>query len=59
MPVLGGRGRGDQYVTVNVVTPTHMSREQRRLLEEFSRLEAKDGDEDDRGIINKVKDIFS
>jgi hypothetical protein len=36
-----------------------MSREQRRLLEEFSRLEAKDGDEDDRGIINKVKDIFS
>jgi molecular chaperone DnaJ len=59
MPVLGGRGRGDQYVTVSVVTPTHLSREQRRLLEELAALEAKDGNADDRGIIDKVKDIFS
>jgi molecular chaperone DnaJ len=59
MPVLGGRGRGDQYVTINVVTPTHLSRDQRRLLEELARLESKDGDGDDRGIIDKVKDIFT
>jgi molecular chaperone DnaJ len=56
MPILGGRGRGDQYVAVNIITPTNLSREQRRLLEEFSKLE--ESGEDDRGIMDKVKDIF-
>jgi molecular chaperone DnaJ len=55
--MLGGRGRGDLYVSVNVVTPTSLSREQRRLLEEMARLEG-DGHQEDRGIIDKVKDIF-
>lgn len=57
MPVLGGRGRGDLYVAVNVITPTNLSREQRRLMEELASLEA-DGAQD-RGIVDKVKDIFS
>jgi molecular chaperone DnaJ len=56
MPVLGGRGRGDQYVAVNIITPTNISREQRRLLEELSKLE--ESADDDRGIMDKVKDIF-
>ena len=56
MPVLGGRGRGDQYVAVNIITPTNLSREQRRLLEEFSKLE--ESADADRGIMDKVKDIF-
>ncbi|HSF24768.1 MAG TPA: DnaJ C-terminal domain-containing protein, partial [Blastocatellia bacterium] len=56
MPVLGGRGRGDLYVAVNVITPTNLSREQRRLLDELSKLEQ--NADDDRGIIDKVKDIF-
>jgi molecular chaperone DnaJ len=56
MPVLGGRGRGDLYVAVNVVTPTNLSKEQRRLLEEFAALEANGNH--DRGIVDKVKDIF-
>jgi molecular chaperone DnaJ len=56
MPVLGGRGRGDLYVQVNVVTPTNLSREQRRLLEELASLEA--NGHHDRGIVDKVKDIF-
>ena len=56
MPVLGGRGRGDLYVAVSVVTPTNLSKEQRRLLEELARIDA-DGHHD-RGIVDKVKDIF-
>ena len=56
MPVLGGRGRGDQYVAVNIITPTNLSREQRRLLEELSKVE--ESADDDRGIMDKVKDIF-
>ena len=58
MPVLGGRGRGDLYAAVNLVTPTSLTKEQKKLYEELAKLE-KDGDTDhDRGIIDKVKDIF-
>jgi molecular chaperone DnaJ len=59
MPVLKGRGRGDLFVVATVVTPKNLSREQRRLLEEMAKLESVDGHGQDRGIIDKVKDIFS
>jgi molecular chaperone DnaJ len=58
MPVLGGRGRGDLFVTVTVVTPTNLVREQRRLLEEFEKLEAQQDHHSDRKLRDKVKDIF-
>ncbi|MGH9822695.1 MAG: molecular chaperone DnaJ, partial [Blastocatellia bacterium] len=32
MPELGGRGRGDLFVVVNLVTPTSLTKEQKRLL---------------------------
>jgi molecular chaperone DnaJ len=54
MPVLGGRGRGDQFVEVTVVTPTSLTREQRRLIEELARLEREDGEAGDRGILGKI-----
>jgi molecular chaperone DnaJ len=56
MPVLGGRGRGDLFVAVTVVTPTTLTREQRRLLEQLSEVEAKDLE--DKGLIDKVRNIF-
>ena len=56
MPVLGGRGRGDLYVAIKVITPTNLSKEQRKLLEELANLEA--NGHQDRGIVDKVKDIF-
>jgi molecular chaperone DnaJ len=58
MPVLGGRGRGDQFIYVNVITPTNLSREQRRLLEEWAALEARESQQNEKGIIDKVKDMF-
>jgi molecular chaperone DnaJ len=36
MPGLGRRGRGDLFVTVHVATPSDLSREQRRLLEQLA-----------------------
>ena len=36
VPHLRGGGRGDQYVRVSVVTPTELTKEQRRLLEELA-----------------------
>ena len=56
VPVLGGRGRGDHFVSVTVVTPTTLTREQRRILEQLSEVEAKDLE--DKGLIDKVRNIF-
>jgi molecular chaperone DnaJ len=56
MPVLGGRGRGDLFVAVSVVTPKTLTREQRKLLEQLAEIET---DElEDRGLMDKVRDIF-
>jgi molecular chaperone DnaJ len=41
MPRLGGRGKGDLFVGVQVRTPTSLTARQRELLEEFASLEAK------------------
>jgi molecular chaperone DnaJ len=56
MPVLGGRGRGDLFVSVMVITPTTLTREQRKLLEQLAEIEEKDLG--DKGLIDKVRDIF-
>lgn len=54
--VLGGRGRGDLFVSVMVVTPTTLTREQRRLLEQLAEIE--NNDLEDKGLMDKVRDIF-
>ena len=36
IPVLNGRGRGDQYVTVNIETPRNLNKEQKEALRKFS-----------------------
>jgi len=56
MPQLGGRGKGDLFVSVSVVTPTSLTREQRRLLEQLSEVENKDLES--KGLVDKVRDIF-
>jgi len=56
MPALGGRGRGDLFISVTVVTPTSLTREQRKLLEQLAMIE--DKDLEDRGLVDKVRDIF-
>jgi molecular chaperone DnaJ len=52
---LSGSGKGDLLVVVNVVTPTRLNREQRKLFEELAKVENK---EIDKGFFEKVKDIF-
>ena len=56
MPQLGGRGKGDLFVSVSVITPTSLSREQRKLLEQLAEVENKDLE--DKGLVDKVRDIF-
>ena len=55
---LNERGRGDQFVTVNVAIPTKLSKEQRQLFESLAKLNKDDEISHERNIFEKVKDIF-
>jgi molecular chaperone DnaJ len=41
MPRLGGKGKGDLFVVVEVRTPTDLTAKQRKLLEELAGLESR------------------
>ena len=56
---LQGHGRGDLFVVTTIVTPTRLTREQKRLLEEFADIEERLNQGTARRFGNKVKDIFS
>jgi len=56
MPVLGGRGKGDLFVSVSVITPKSLTREQRKLLEQLAKIETQDLE--DKKLVDKVRDIF-
>ena len=56
MPALGGRGKGDLFVAVTLITPKTLTKEQRKLLEQLAEVE--DTDFNDESFIEKVRNIF-
>jgi len=56
---LGGRGTGDLYATVELRTPSKLSREARELFEQLAELEGRERAEGEKTIFSKVKDIFN
>ncbi|MCZ2391199.1 MAG: molecular chaperone DnaJ [Acidobacteria bacterium] len=56
MPNLGGRGKGDLFVAVTVITPRSLTKEQRKVLEQLAEVEAKDLS--DPSFVQKVRNIF-
>ena len=65
MPDVSGRGRGNLIVRVKLVTPKKLTREQKRLLEELAATLPKEkfqptpaDEQDDKGLFDRVKDIF-
>jgi molecular chaperone DnaJ len=56
MPVLGGRGKGDMFVAVTLITPKTLTKEQRKLLEQLAEIE--DIDFQDASFMDKVRNIF-
>lgn len=56
MPSLDGRGKGDLFVAVTLMTPKTLSKEQRKLLEQLSEIE--DMDFSDESFMDKVRNIF-
>ena len=58
MPVLQGFGRGDHRLLVNLSVPRNLSAEQRKLLEEFARLEHEDNYKADGSFFEKLRAAF-
>lgn len=57
VPDVRGFGKGDQFVRVKVVTPTHLTDAQRAILREFARAGG-DQVQEDRGFFGRVRDAF-
>ncbi len=58
VPVLGGRGRGDQIVTVHVETPRKMTKRMRELMEQMAQEEGAQR-RSGQGLFDRVREIFS
>ncbi len=65
LPEVGGRGRGDLFATVQVQTPRKLSKEQRHLLDQLSKVLPKEKFEprahdvqDERNLFDRVKNMF-
>ena len=58
IPALQGSGRGDQHIRVLVETPTHLTREQRDLLERFASLSGEETQPQVRTFWQKVGELL-
>jgi molecular chaperone DnaJ len=58
LPNVHGQGTGDLLVEIHVETPVDLSDEQRRLLEEFQKLETPKNSPNKKGFFEKLKAMF-
>ncbi|MBZ5553560.1 MAG: molecular chaperone DnaJ [Acidobacteriia bacterium] len=58
IPNINGHGRGDLFITVRILTPQKLTREQRRLLEQLATVSSVENKPAEKKIFEKVKDIF-
>lgn len=56
IPRLGGHGKGDEIVVINIDVPKHITPRQKELLEEFAQI---CGDRTSKSFKDKLKDMFS
>ena len=66
MPDVSGRGKGDLFATVQVLTPKKLTREQRALLDQLAKAlpaeefepRPREDQQDERNLFDRVKDMF-
>jgi molecular chaperone DnaJ len=58
MSVLNGRGRGDLVARILVETPTRMSKQQKKLLEEFRATETGDECPASKGFFTRIREML-
>ena len=59
VPSINGRGRGDQYVKVNVEIPRNLNHEQKELLRKFDEATGDSCYSERGGFFKKMKDLFN
>ncbi len=59
IPYVNGRGRGDQYITVQVEIPKKLTKSQRNALERFESSLKEENYEQRKGFFKGMKDMFS
>jgi len=58
VPLVNGNGRGDLIIHIEVRTPTKLSREQRRLLEQLKQTLPEESEPQEKGLLDKLKDYL-
>jgi molecular chaperone DnaJ len=58
VPHLGHRGRGDLIIEVVVDTPTHLDREQERLLRELAKVRGEEISQHSEGLRSRLRSAF-
>jgi molecular chaperone DnaJ len=65
MPDVNGRGRGDLFVTLKVITPRKLTKEQRQLMEQLKKALPQETftptervEAEEKNLFDRVKDIF-
>ena len=58
VPNVNGHGRGDLFVHIDVRVPAKLSREQRKLFEELRETLPAENEPQEKGLFDKVKDLF-
>jgi molecular chaperone DnaJ len=58
VPYLRRKGRGDEIVTVHVMTPTDLTEEQRKLFKQLAKTLGKEVVEQPKGFFDKMKDAL-
>ncbi len=59
IPQLNGNGRGDLFVRVKLQTPTKLTKEQRKLMQQLAEVSPADNRPTEKTVFEKVKDYFS
>ena len=54
MPVIHQNARGDELVTIRIVTPQNMTKRQREILQEFADIERTQAEKGEGSILGRV-----
>lgn len=58
VPYVNSYGRGDLMIQINVKIPTNLSSQERKLLKELAKVRKEKIDPQERGVLDKVKDLL-
>ena len=57
IPYLRNDGRGDEYVTIKVVTPKNLTSRQKKLLEQFETYSNSELQQENKSLFSKLKNL--